>query len=173
MTGGKKNKHYPWRACKRCQYAATKSWEKRNPEKIQKIRKRAMDRYKAKLIEQGGPDAVKRRNRNHMLWFHYRLSSEAYEALRQAQGGLCAICLLAPVGIHKRPGLYVDHDHRTGAVRGLLCHSCNSAIAFMSDSVERLAAAIGYLAKHGVQSAKQEDSCPPTVLSFPANSVGS
>ena len=44
-----------------------------------------------------------------------------YDALLAAQGGGCAICGNPP----KTRRLHVDHDHKTGKVRGLLCHRCN------------------------------------------------
>lgn len=51
----------------------------------------------------------------------YGLSPEEYDALLKLQGGKCAICRARPVS--KR--LAVDHDHASGAVRGLLCSRCN------------------------------------------------
>jgi hypothetical protein len=45
-----------------------------------------------------------------------------YQALLEAQGGRCAICLRPP---SERRRLDIDHDHRTMTVRGLLCHRCN------------------------------------------------
>lgn len=44
-----------------------------------------------------------------------------YERLLAAQGGHCALCPNEP----RTRRLHVDHDHRTGEVRGLLCYSCN------------------------------------------------
>jgi hypothetical protein len=41
--------------------------------------------------------------------------------------------------------LCIDHDHGSGAVRGLLCRKCNAAIGQMGDSVEMLERAIAYL----------------------------
>ena len=51
----------------------------------------------------------------------YGLDAAAYDALFRAQGGRCAICRARP----KSKRLAVDHDHKTGAVRGLLCSICN------------------------------------------------
>jgi hypothetical protein len=51
----------------------------------------------------------------------YGLEAGDYEALLAAQGGRCAICRARP----KSKRLAVDHDHKTGAVRGLLCSRCN------------------------------------------------
>jgi hypothetical protein len=52
------------------------------------------------------------------------VSDADYEALLAAQGGGCAICGNPP----KTRRLDVDHDHKTGKVRGLLCHRCNRAL---------------------------------------------
>lgn len=49
------------------------------------------------------------------------ISDAEYERLLAAQHGHCAICPNTP----KTRRLHVDHDHATGAVRGLLCHRCN------------------------------------------------
>lgn len=51
----------------------------------------------------------------------YGLTAEQYDALLERQGGRCAICRNRP----KSKRLAVDHDHKTGEVRGLLCSRCN------------------------------------------------
>lgn len=51
----------------------------------------------------------------------YGLTAEEYDMLLERQGGKCAICRAKP----KSQRLAVDHDHKTGAVRGLLCSRCN------------------------------------------------
>jgi hypothetical protein len=52
------------------------------------------------------------------------VSDAEYDRLLEAQDGGCAICGATP----KTRRLHVDHDHHTGAVRGLLCHRCNRAL---------------------------------------------
>ena len=52
------------------------------------------------------------------------VTDDEYARRLVAQGGGCAICGAAP----KTRRLHVDHDHATGAVRGLLCHRCNRAL---------------------------------------------
>jgi len=75
----------------------------------------------------------------------YGLTYLAYQEMLVAQGHCCAICgLLA--GEQKR-AFAVDHDHDTGAVRGLLCINCNTGIGNLRDSVELLSKAILYLEK--------------------------
>jgi hypothetical protein len=61
------------------------------------------------------------------------------------QFGGCAIC--------GRPepedgSLHVDHDHETGAVRGLLCFPCNQAIGAFEEQLDLLSAALRYLRRH-------------------------
>lgn len=51
----------------------------------------------------------------------YGITGDDYEALLKRQGGKCAICRARP----KSKRLAVDHNHTTGAVRGLLCSRCN------------------------------------------------
>src|SRR5699024_496382 len=61
------------------------------------------------------------------LWRKYGMTLEEYELRADAQGGRCLICA--------KPGaqLLVDHDHETGAVRGLLCHGCNVGLGWFKD----------------------------------------
>ncbi len=73
---------------------------------------------------------------------HYGLTPEDYEALFDGQSGCCPICgLTLPEG----KNTHVDHDHKTGVVRGLLCHHCNMLLGQARDSKEVLRAAIAYL----------------------------
>lgn len=69
----------------------------------------------------------------------YGLSETDYYEILQRQGGLCAICR------RKTETLHIDHDHRTGRIRGLLCFHCNSGIGKFGDSIDTLESAIRYL----------------------------
>lgn len=73
------------------------------------------------------------------LWNEYGLTPEAYDALLLKQDGRCAICLRIPKCFD------VDHSHVTGAVRGLLCHGCNTAIGVLQDSAANLRRAAAYV----------------------------
>ena len=72
----------------------------------------------------------------------YGLSAEMYAELLAFQGGACFVC-------RRKPGakrLHVDHDHTTGAVRGLLDKACNRDIlGHLRDDVDALHRAISYL----------------------------
>jgi hypothetical protein len=63
----------------------------------------------------------------------YGIGLPQYEELLLRQNGVCAICARPPRG--KRP-LEVDHNHESGAVRGLLCGNCNRAIALLDENPE-------------------------------------
>lgn len=73
---------------------------------------------------------------------HYGINGEQFAEMERKQNGVCAICELPP-----KDGkfLAVDHDHQTGAVRGLLCISCNRGIGYLADDPQRLRKALAYL----------------------------
>lgn len=93
----------------------------------------------ARYRERGG-DRVRSMERRRRLAV-YGLTPEHYDELVHAQDGVCAICQRAP----RKGVLSVDHDHRTGKVRGLLCGQCNMAIGAFTDSPPIMARAIEYL----------------------------
>lgn len=76
-----------------------------------------------------------------------------FERLLSEQGGTCAICRRPEEVIDDRSGiafqLAVDHDKRTGAVRGLLCMKHNRALGMFSHNAGWLRAAANYLDAHG------------------------
>lgn len=74
----------------------------------------------------------------------YGITIEEYEALYEAQDGLCAICGETPES-DRWNRLAVDHCHETGQVRGLLCGSCNRALGSFKDDPEIMQRAIAYL----------------------------
>lgn len=69
------------------------------------------------------------------------VTDEEYVLMLAAQGGGCAICTNTP----KTRRLDVDHDHKTGAIRGLLCHTCNRGLAYFRDDPDRLRFAAYYI----------------------------
>lgn len=73
----------------------------------------------------------------------YGLPPGGYERLYNYQGGVCAICRRA-TGASRR--LSVDHDHKTGKVRGLLCRPCNDILGQIRDSPEAARRIVQYLA---------------------------
>lgn len=84
------------------------------------------------------------RELTYRLRYEYGLTTEEFHALHEAQKGRCAICCNPP---RKGGKLWVDHDHATGAVRGLLCVSCNTALGLVKDNPDTLTAMINYLTR--------------------------
>lgn len=82
--------------------------------------------------------AITRKNR-------YGITQEQYDEMLEAQGGGCAICGSPLPRNSGKSHLAVDHDHKTGRVRGLLCDPCNNGLARFDDDPEKLMKAAKYL----------------------------
>ena len=80
------------------------------------------------------------------LFNTYGITPEERDALRRLQGNCCAICKTTDPG-GRHGNFHIDHCHKTGQVRGLLCYRCNSAIGYLQDSVENCIRASQYLAQ--------------------------
>ncbi len=111
--------------CKTCKRAYQNKWRQEHPEygKDQWARMKARKSWRKSYLK-----------------MKYGLTGKKYEQMFNAQGGVCAICS----GSEDRL-LCVDHDHKTGKVRGLLCTQCNLMLGNSDDSPERLRLAIEYL----------------------------
>lgn len=138
--------------CKSCRYAKSNEWRRNNPDRSREYQRkyRRKDPERTKQIRKAW--MAKNRDRQLMLRRSrrltrlYGLSIKKYEALVEKCGGVCQICGDEPRGRFKK--LHVDHDHKTGKFRGLLCVGCNRAIGYLSDSVKRAMAVVRYLKKH-------------------------
>lgn len=108
-----------------------KKWRDENPEKsaMQAVRKRLR-----------GLD----RRKDSSLRFHYNVTFEQYEAILEAQNHLCAICR-KPQDTAKSKRLFVDHNHSTGLLRGLLCHRCNAGLGYFLEDPALFMRAVKYL----------------------------
>lgn len=71
----------------------------------------------------------------------YGMDEADYQALLSAQDGHCAACPKRPT----RKRLSVDHSHRTGVVRGLLCTRCNRLLGYLHDDADLLWSLAAYL----------------------------
>lgn len=78
--------------------------------------------------------------RNRQLQKRYGITLSDYDTLLRRQRHLCAICRRRSV-----TSLGVDHDHRTGRIRGLLCGQCNQALGLLSDDFRTVARAFRYM----------------------------
>lgn len=83
--------------------------------------------------------------RREMNLRRFGLNATDYDAMLAAQGGVCAICASAQPRGRWNTHFAVDHDHKSGRVRGLLCGTCNTALGMAKDNPELLRAAADYL----------------------------
>jgi len=112
--------------CKSCSYKKIKDWNKLNPE-----RKKVLCRLNMRKNRKENP----RHYKNAELLRTYGITLEEYENLLRNQGGVCAICKSTDNKMGgNRKYFLVDHDHKTGKVRGLLCNPCNTRIGILENS---------------------------------------
>lgn len=109
--------------CKTCRMKNALDWNGRNPDRAnaanRKWKKKTERYYKAR---------------------RYGLTEIELAAMEAAQQGICLIC-----GEFAENGLFIDHCHATGVVRGLLCGQCNLGLGAFRDNPKRLLRAIWYL----------------------------
>lgn len=157
---------------------AQRRYRERHPDRIKESKRRHYQANREKILAKqrekraGMRDEINRKAREYyaknkvlirdqIRERKYGLSSEDIIALANAQGNRCAACGRSFEELYEHwrftyvdtdgrtPSTPdVDHDHRTGANRGLLCHGCNLAIGHVDDSPERLRALADYLERH-------------------------
>lgn len=104
---------------------------------LEKCRKQGSDWYRNN----------KQAHKNSRLKRTYGITLDQYNQMIKDQNGQCAICKTdKPDGLGKQ--FNVDHCHKTGKVRELLCFSCNAFIGYSKENIESLKSAITYLTKH-------------------------
>jgi hypothetical protein len=111
-----------------------------NKEKLKEKRKEYYVENKEKIKEYH--DTHKEERKKSSLKREYNITLEEYNQRLKKQKGSCAIC-------HEKfksdTHTQVDHDHKTGKVRGLLCRKCNSILGYSNDEIQILLNAINYL----------------------------
>lgn len=115
----RKARNKPYSLCKSCVNINRKRYKANNPKAYSLISKR---------------DRLKR---------VFKMSIESYNELFNKQQGCCAICKKHQSEFKK--SLAVDHCHKTGAIRGLLCGKCNLGIGHLNDDIAIFENAIKYL----------------------------
>ena len=86
-------------------------------------------------------------SKERLIIYKFGLNYESLNELYKSQNGKCKICgkEYDLTFLSKHNGLYIDHCHNTGKVRGLLCANCNSVLGHGMDNIEILKSAIKYL----------------------------
>lgn len=149
--------------CRSCRNKAALAWHHANPDKAKKIVKEWDEKNPGKRAAQSkqwyrdNPDAKKRHaataeaknpgaaarmKRNSVLKTAYNMTIEAFDSLLASQNGVCSICAGPAAG---RGTFHVDHCHKTGIIRGLLCHHCNVGLGCAKDNPALLRKMANYL----------------------------
>lgn len=101
-------------------------------------------KYNQQLSRQ---EKYKERIWENKIQYRYGISKDTYEELLKNQNNCCAICKTKNPSNKRKQTKYfcVDHCHKTGAVRGLLCSTCNSALGLLQDNTDIILSAFNYL----------------------------
>lgn len=129
------------RTCQKCRPPirsadAKRRYEERHPERVAAAKQRyaASARGLAAQARLRITEKYKSQRRSGYLRTHYALSVAEWNALWEAQGERCAFCETQEPGAHHGK-FCTDHDHLTGAVRGILCDRCNRRVGFFGDDL--------------------------------------
>ena len=111
----------------------SRNYYRNNRSKIRRVQRR----YRVRTLEE-----EKARHRRNGIK-KYGITENDYLKMFEKQKGVCSIC--SKPQLTKR--LYIDHNHTTGKIRGLLCENCNRGLGMFKDDKNILLSAIGYLDK--------------------------
>lgn len=117
-------------------YESQKRWAERNPNYQKEYYQKYRERYKAKQRKRYWSDPLAAKE--YELIKNYGITLADLKVLEQKQNNLCAIC-------DEPKPLHVDHCHKTGKVRGLLCNNCNNGLGRFKDNASRLRRAADYI----------------------------
>ena len=99
------------------------------------------DKIRSKQGKYNKENPIKRKNS--MLKYEYGITLDDYNKMFKVQEGKCAICQRHQNELTRT--LCVDHDHKTGTVRSLLCVTCNTDVSVVENRLEEMT---NYLNKH-------------------------
>ena len=140
--------------CKKCQNEYNRKYRKNNPDIVEKINKK----HKIYLKEYRKANRVKRneylkewyrknpdKKRSQKYRRRYGIDVEDYNKMLAEQDNVCAICGNTDLGRKMAKYFVIDHCHKTGEIRGLLCHKCNMILGLCNDDPEILLSGALYL----------------------------
>lgn len=138
--------HLKNNASKRCRECYFKERKEKAYDKTE-YKKDWYQKNKIRLRKYKQKNPITRENAHiYHLKYKYKLEIEHYNSLLQEQNNSCAICkTIFKIDNKIKKKLFVDHNHDSGQIRGLLCQKCNSAIGLLQDSPEIIINAFNYL----------------------------
>lgn len=118
-------------------------------ENQKKVRNTSRHKEYVKLYREKNKEKIRQQYRNSGLKRNYGITIDEYKILLLKQNNRCAICKQLESTMSRRTNrpflMSVDHDHKTGRIRGLLCGRCNLALGGFKDDPVLLQEAINYL----------------------------
>lgn len=137
----------------------TQKWYRRHPEKAKEVYTRANKKAYAKLTQ---TEKYKKKEAERLRWAeiplekrkarrlktNYNLDYDEYKSMLVKQNSRCLLCEIEihiDIEKNRHDKACVDHDHKTGKIRGLLCNHCNRALGLIKDNIEVLNRMIKYL----------------------------
>lgn len=130
----------PYSYCRQCRNAKNKKWAEEN----------------------SGKEYDRQRNKH--LKKKYGLSLEAFDAMLVQQGGRCACCKSPDP--KTKLGWCVDHNHKTGEVRAILCRPCNQTIGYCGENVARLQMLSSYIKRFRPNEQNKATQLPGLELKY-------
>lgn len=128
--------HYRGRVCRLCHQEKGLAWRRNNPEKVRAYNAAS----KAKSPEYHNRKAIESHFRR-----KFGLTIAERDAMIAKQRGVCPIC---GTDTPRGKGWCVDHNHRTGKVRAVLCQPCNLVLGHATEDPDILRRAAEYLEQH-------------------------
>jgi hypothetical protein len=118
----------------RAKYKA--SWYQRNKARCKEVQR---------LYKEANPEKVKAKNKRWHRSTRYGITDAEYQVFMKQQRHRCAVCRVKFNADVAAERAHTDHCHKTGKVRGILCHRCNVGLGHFGDNVKRMLAAVAYL----------------------------
>lgn len=123
--------------CKICIHISNKKWRDKNRDKKNNDNREYYYANKERVTAIIEKSRLKRQ---------YGITKEEYDIMAVNQNNVCAIC--GKQETEKYGKLAIDHDHKTGVIRSLLCHKCNRGLGSFNDDIQILQSALEYLNSH-------------------------
>jgi hypothetical protein len=121
--------------CKEC----TRKWQIKNKERLREynknFRKNHKEYFRKYDREYGLKNAERRRSNKYKSM--YGISLENRDEILKSQDYKCKCCGKKLIGLNPRL-VCLDHNHTTGAIRGILCHYCNTSLGLMFEDPEKI-----------------------------------
>ncbi len=138
-------------SCKACHKITYSKYKKLNRKKLSEKQKEynAKNKERNRLYHLNNKEKLADKKKWSHLKKTFNLDKEQYLKMLKIQNNVCYICK----NIETTKGakyLSVDHCHKTGKIRGLLCAACNKALGGFKDNIEYLESAIKYLKENQI-----------------------